>query len=67
MVRFSAAPVAEEEWQSRIKKANIKEPWVMETFPFIRQPNLKKKFVMELYDSLDYMKKPQDLIFIGLL
>lgn len=55
----------ERQRQSRIRRANIEEPWVMETYPFIKQPNLKKKFVMELYDSMDFVKKPQDLIFIG--
>lgn len=50
---------------SRIKRANIAEQLVMETFPFVRQPNLKKQFVMEMYDSLDYMTKVRDLIFIG--
>ncbi len=50
---------------SRIRRAKIPEPRIMDTFPFDRQPNLKKRFVMELYDSLEFMKKPQDLIFIG--
>ena len=50
---------------SRIKRANIVEPLVMETFPFPRQPNLKKQLVMEMFDSLDYMTKVRDLIFIG--
>lgn len=50
---------------SRIKRAKIPEPLIMDTFPFDRQPNLKKRFVLELYDSLEFMQKPQDLIFIG--
>lgn len=63
-----AAEVAdkkERQRKSRIKRANIDEPWVMETFPFIRQPNLKKKLVMEMYDSLDYMKTAHDLVLMG--
>ena len=51
--------------RARIKRAKIPEPWIMDTFPFDRQPKLKKRFVLELYDSLEFMKKPQDLIFIG--
>lgn len=51
--------------QARVRRAHIPEPWVMETFPFDRQPQLKKRVVIELYDSLDYMKNPQDLLFIG--
>lgn len=50
---------------SRIKRAHIPEILVMDTFPFTRQPNLKKKLVLELYDSMKFMKEPQDLIFIG--
>lgn len=51
--------------RSRIKRANIKDSWVMETFPFKKQINLKKKLVMELYDSLDYIANNQVLVFIG--
>lgn len=50
---------------SRIKRANIEQPLVMETFPFTKQSNLKKQLVMEMFDSLDYMTKSRDLIFIG--
>lgn len=55
----------ERQKQARIKRAKIPEPWVMATFPFERQPQLKKKFVMELYDGLEFMRKPQDLVYIG--
>jgi DNA replication protein DnaC len=50
---------------ARIKRAKIPELFVMETFPFHKQPRLKKKLVLELYDSLRFMKDKQDLIFIG--
>lgn len=50
---------------SRIKKANIPELLVMETFPFASQPRLKKKMVMELYDSLGFITHKQELVFIG--
>ena len=50
---------------SRIKKANIPELLVMETFPFAKQPRLKKRMVMELYDSLRFITQGQELIFIG--
>lgn len=49
----------------RLKKANIPELLVMETFPFSKQPRLKKKLVMELYDSLRFITEKQELIFIG--
>lgn len=50
---------------ARITRANIPERLVMETFPFAKQPNLKKKMVMELYDSMRFIDQRQDLIFIG--
>lgn len=50
---------------ARLKRAKIPELFVMDTFPFHKQPRLKKKLVLELYDSLVFMKDKQDLIFIG--
>lgn len=50
---------------ARLKRAKIPELWVMETFPFAKQPRLKRELVMQLYDSLLFMKEKQDLIFIG--
>jgi len=50
---------------ARIKRAKIPEVLVMETFPFNKQPRLKKKLVLELYDSLTFMREHQDMIFIG--
>jgi DNA replication protein DnaC len=50
---------------ARLKRAKIPELWVMETFPFAKQPRLKRDLVMQLYDSLQFVKDKQDLIFIG--
>ena len=50
---------------ARLKRAKIPEMWVMETFPFPKQPRLKKDLVMQLYDSLLFIEEKQDLIFIG--
>ena len=50
---------------ARLKRAKIPEMWVMETFPFRKQPRLKRDLVMQLYDSLLFMTESQDLIFIG--
>jgi DNA replication protein DnaC len=50
---------------ARIKKAAIPELLVMQTFPFEKQPKLKKKLVLELYDSSRYLTEKQELIFIG--
>ena len=49
----------------RLQRARIPEHWVMETFPFDKQPNLNKKKVLSLYDSFDYMSKVQNVIWIG--
>ncbi len=51
--------------KSRLARAKIPEEFVMETFPFNRQPNLKKKKMLRFYDSFDYMKKKQNGIWIG--
>jgi len=50
---------------SRVKRARIPEVFVLETFPFSKQPRLEKKLVCELYDSLSFINEKQDLIFIG--
>lgn len=49
----------------RLKKAKIPERLVMETFPFDRQTPLNKGRIMEIYDSLDYMTRQQNIIWIG--
>jgi DNA replication protein DnaC len=75
--RFSHARflkyVLEEEWRLRqenahrlrLKRARIPETLVIETFPFNRQPKLSKKKIMALYDSLTYMNKSQNIIWLG--
>ena len=49
----------------RLKRARIPEPWVMETFPFDEQPKLDKKRVLTLYDAFEYVKKNENIIWIG--
>jgi DNA replication protein DnaC len=49
----------------RISLARIPEPFVIETFPFDRQPKLNKKMILTFYDSFDYMLKQQNIIWIG--
>lgn len=50
---------------SRMKMAKIPDMRVIETFPFSNQPKLPKKRLLNIYDSLSYMTKHQNLIFIG--
>lgn len=49
----------------RLNRAKIQERYVMETFPFKKQPKLNKKKVLSIYDSLDYMRENQNIIWIG--
>ncbi len=49
----------------RINRARIPEEFVMETFPFNRQPKLNKKKIVGMYDAFDYMTKCRNIIFIG--
>jgi len=49
----------------RISLAKIPEPFVIETFPFDRQPKLNKKIILTFYDCFDYMSKQQNIIWIG--
>lgn len=50
---------------SRISRAKIPEKYVMETFPFDKQPKLSKTKVLRVYDSLSYLKEHQSIIWIG--
>ncbi len=49
----------------RLKRAKIEEEFVIETFPFNKQPKLNKKKVLSIYDSFDYMEKKQNIIWLG--
>jgi len=51
--------------KQRLKRAQIPEPWVMETFPFGRQPKLSKSRILSLYDAFEFMGKQQNLIWVG--
>lgn len=51
--------------EARVKAAKIPQLLVMETFPFDRQSQLKKKMVLELYDSRRFLTENQFLLFIG--
>lgn len=49
----------------RLQRAHIPDPYVMETFPFNRQPTLDKKRILSLYDAFDYLAKSQNIIWVG--
>lgn len=49
----------------RLQHARIPDPYVMETFPFDRQPKLERKKILSLYDAFDYVAKNQNIIWMG--
>jgi len=49
----------------RRKRARIPEPWELATYPFKRQPKLDWKRVVSLYDSFEYMRKIQNMAWLG--
>jgi DNA replication protein DnaC len=55
----------EKECLARVLRANIPISYVIETYPFDRQPKLHKKLIMEAYDSMNYVRDKKDLILIG--
>ena len=50
---------------ARLKRAKIPEIQILETFPFERQPLLKRKLLTQIYDSMEFVTLHQDLVFIG--
>jgi len=51
--------------QQRLQRARLPEPWTLETFPFERQPKLNRKAILALYDTLDFLPKGQNIIWLG--
>lgn len=49
----------------RLKKAGIPETFVIETYPFARQPKLNKKKLMALYDTMSFLSQKQNIIWLG--
>ena len=49
----------------RLTRAKIPEKFVIETFPFTRQPKLNKKKIVNMYDGFDYMSKCRNVIWAG--
>jgi DNA replication protein DnaC len=65
--------IVEQEYQTkkenarkmRLARARIPEKYVIETFPFTRQPKLNKKKIINMYEQFDYMQKCRNVIFMG--
>jgi DNA replication protein DnaC len=49
----------------RLQHARIPDPYVMETFPFDRQPKLDKKKIISLYDAFDFLANKQNILWMG--
>jgi len=49
----------------RLRRSKIEENYLIETYPFERQPGISKKKIMDPFDSMNYLKKRQNIIFIG--
>ena len=49
----------------RLNRAKMPEKYVIETYPFTRQPKLNRKKIVQMYDSFDYMEKFQNIVWIG--
>jgi DNA replication protein DnaC len=52
--------------ERRLVQARIPERLVIETYPFVRQPNLDKKKLTSLYDAFDYVEKSRNMIWLGI-
>jgi DNA replication protein DnaC len=50
------------EW--RIGRANLPERWSLETFPYSRQPGVKRKQIQG-FAELDFVSKHENLVFVG--
>lgn len=51
--------------QQRLVRARLPEPWTIETFPFARQPKLNRKALFALYDTMDFLTKAQNIVWLG--
>jgi DNA replication protein DnaC len=49
----------------RLARAAIKDMYVIETFPFEKQPKLNKKKIMALYDSSSYLTQAHNILWLG--
>ena len=50
------------EW--RIRRANLPERWSLETFPYSRQPGVKRKQI-QAFAELDFVAKHENVVFVG--
>ena len=51
--------------EMRLKRATIPEMFLMATYPFARQPKLNRAKILNIFDSLDYIRKKENIILLG--
>jgi DNA replication protein DnaC len=49
----------------RLQRAQLPEHLLLETFPFQKQPKLDRARILALYESFDYMRQHQNIIWVG--
>lgn len=50
--------------EARVKRAGLPERWPLETFPWARQPSIRRSQIEELA-NLDFVRRATNLVFIG--
>jgi len=50
--------------QARIKRARIPELWSLETFPYSKQPNVRRRQIRS-FAELDFIPRAENIVFIG--
>lgn len=50
---------------NRIARSKVPNSYTIETYPFEEQPHLNKRRLLERYESLDYITKSKNMIFLG--
>ena len=48
----------------RIKQARLPEEWTLESFPYAKQPGVKRRQI-KAFAELDFVAKAENIIFIG--
>ena len=64
LLRLEYQDRQERSLEARIKRAKLPERWTLETFPFKKQPGVKKRAIRQL-TQLDFVTDATNIVFIG--
>ena len=64
LLRFEYQDRQDRSLESRIKRAKLPERWTLESFPFKKQPGVKKRAIRQLA-QLDFVPDATNIVFIG--